>query len=750
MKIKDKNIIVVGLLCALASVITFGMFILKSGGFFTVAGDFETQQLTFNILLNEVIKKGGIDSYTWNLDLGTSTVQGFSFYELGSVFFWISMIFPAKMFPYLVGWIYCLKYCVAGVCSYLYLRSYVKEKKWAIIGAILYAFSGYQATNLMFYHFHDVVAFFPLLLLGFDRLMDNKRQKALFVFAVFINCITNYFFFVMEVVFLILYFLIRYFYENKKIQIERVWTSLISGAWGIAMAAVLFLPNVIYIMGNQRSEMKFDIRMLVGNLKYYFYIVKGMLFSADAMGCQSAIYREDWTSTSCYIPVIGISFAVAYVAKKRDWLSRILVIMTIISFSPLLNSMFLLFTKSKRRWWYMFILMVVAASVQVLDAWEEYKTKRYLGIIAMTEIVFFIGVVLVSKLGILQIQVYDKVHFGILFAISFGGIVSILLTVKKRFRYDVMLAITMIGAVLSTATTLYFYQNNETEYIGLIYEKFVAGSQLDKRDEQYRYALNDNILGLVGEASGLGVFSSTVSNSITTFDELFGFYSPVSRLDKTSIEGLAQLLGGKYIVSTEKKDLLEVNKFKANGTQYYVYEQDACPIGYAVDYYITKSDLMKYETNERPRILLNAAVIDDDDTKRIGGKLERFKFGEQNSHMKVQEAVIKNVEQKVNKFERDSDGMKFITSYENDSFVYLSVPYDEGWHVEVDGVETSIINSGGMMLINVPGGKHNVRFQYSTPYYKIGCMISLVSIMGFVMYLIVNEYLKNKKEKDNE
>ena len=69
-----------------------------------------------------------------------------------------------------------LKYGVASLTAYAYIRRFVKTPNAALIGALLYAFSGFQAYNVFFNHFHDVTAFFPLLLLALEqRVVDGRR-----------------------------------------------------------------------------------------------------------------------------------------------------------------------------------------------------------------------------------------------------------------------------------------------------------------------------------------------------------------------------------------------------------------------------------------------------------------------------------------------------------------------------------------------------------------------------------------------
>ena len=159
-----KNLKRCACLCALLALLTFLPFIVQGRGVFTVASDFNDQQIPFTICLHNNLLDGGLDGWAWNVDLGSSTLQSFTFYELGSVFFWLSMLFPARLFPWLVGWLYMLKYAAAGAAAYLYLSLFVRDRRYAAAGAVLYAFSGFSATNVVYYHFHEVIAGFPLLL----------------------------------------------------------------------------------------------------------------------------------------------------------------------------------------------------------------------------------------------------------------------------------------------------------------------------------------------------------------------------------------------------------------------------------------------------------------------------------------------------------------------------------------------------------------------------------------------------------
>ena len=158
--------------CAgIIGLLAFGGVILQSGGFLTLAADFNEQQLPFSVAAWKGVRSGS--PWLWGVDLGSSLITTFSFYNLGSPFFWLTLPFPVDSFPRLAGFLFILKYMTAAGSGYVYLRRFCGTPA-AVTGALIYAFSGFQATNLMFSHFHDVVAFFPLLLTGLeDHLREN-------------------------------------------------------------------------------------------------------------------------------------------------------------------------------------------------------------------------------------------------------------------------------------------------------------------------------------------------------------------------------------------------------------------------------------------------------------------------------------------------------------------------------------------------------------------------------------------------
>ena len=80
-------------------------------------------------------------------------------------------------------------------------------------------FRDFQSTNVFFFHFHEPMIMFPLLLAALDAFIyDGKRM--VFTLAVFSACVVNYYFFVGQVLFVIIYFLMITLTKTYKFKVK--------------------------------------------------------------------------------------------------------------------------------------------------------------------------------------------------------------------------------------------------------------------------------------------------------------------------------------------------------------------------------------------------------------------------------------------------------------------------------------------------------------------------------------------------
>ncbi len=390
--------------------------LIKTGSaVFLYYGDYNAQQIPFYRHVVGAVHDGGF-GWDWYTDLGSNFIGSYSYYMLGSPFFWLMACFPASWVPYLMAPMYMLKYIVAALLAYCYLQRFVKNKNYAVIGALLYSFCGFQIYNTFFNQFHDVVAFFPLLLIGMEEFVQNDR-RGLFAAAVTVNALINYFMFAGQVVFCVIYFMFRISDKKFRITIKKFLWLAAEAVMGFMMAMFLFLPAALALSGNGRVGRTYTGS--IGNLFEYLYKGIAGIFTGDKTDYFAKVKKEldtlflwkhsgslywqrygqifesyffppdipsrvnffyghetRWASISMYLPMFSMSGVFAlFTVKGRKWLKKIIVFLVICSFFPLLNSLFFLFNSSYyARWLYMMTLMfALGTCVALEDARTRWK-----------------------------------------------------------------------------------------------------------------------------------------------------------------------------------------------------------------------------------------------------------------------------------------------------------------------------------------------------------------------------------------
>ncbi len=385
------KIFIAGVLLYLLAVLPF---IVYRGGIFFYYGDYNVQQVPFYILAHRAVRNGNF-FWNFNLDLGSSMGGSFAFYLWGSPYFWFSCLFPEAWIPYMMPFFMSLKYGTALVTSYVWLSTQVQSERGALLGALLYAFSGFAACNIVFQHFHEAIAFFPLYLLAADSLhthlqkarSSGSRAALLSGFLAFslmtaAMSVINYFFFFGQVVFLILYWLIRYCPGRHFMMVVREagWYVL-AALLGLALSAFFLIQVWDTVSGNTRL-----LDVLLGyNMVAYsepttpLAILKSFFMLPDLVGRGTLFTSEQVrvSSLSMYVPCFAVSGAIAFLrSQKRGWKRRLLMACLVTAFVPILNSVFAMFNSEYyARWFYMPILMICLVTVEELED-SDYSNLR--------------------------------------------------------------------------------------------------------------------------------------------------------------------------------------------------------------------------------------------------------------------------------------------------------------------------------------------------------------------------------------
>ena len=83
-------------------------FVVIDGGYFVYYGDYNAQQIPFYKVCIEAVQSGNF-GWNWQTDLGANFIGSYSFYTLGSPFFWLAALFPVSWSQYFLAPLLALK-----------------------------------------------------------------------------------------------------------------------------------------------------------------------------------------------------------------------------------------------------------------------------------------------------------------------------------------------------------------------------------------------------------------------------------------------------------------------------------------------------------------------------------------------------------------------------------------------------------------------------------------------------------------
>lgn len=728
--------------CALGATCIFLPFVIVDKGFFLYCGDFNSQYISFTQYANAFVKAGG--SWSWATDLGSGFVNSYSYYLLGSPFFWLSCLLPAAWQPYLMVPLLCLKYAVAGGGAYLWLRRYAKRQDLALIAGCLYAFSGFTVYNTFFFTFVDGIALFPYLLWALDEAVQEDR-RGLFAFVVAVNFLNNYFFFAGQIVFLLLYFVCQCTARAWRITPRLFGRLAFESLLGSAMGCVLAWPALLSLSLNPRT-VNFSSGygfLLYGKVQQYFAIFYNLFFPPDPPYLPN-LFTDctiKHTSMTAYLPLVSFSGALAWLrCRQGHAFRRLLFVCGLCAMVPVLNSAFYALNASYyARWWYMPVLILCAATLFALeDETIDIPRKGILPclLILLSSIAFAVVPVEGEEgewtFGVLQ----QPAQFWLMLGLGLVGLLAFWM-VLLWFERGPRLPRALLAAVLAFSclySVFHFAIGKFPQWErdgGYRQECYVEGPQLAAAlpdDGFYRtdsYETFDNLSMWTG-ISNLQFFSTTVEPSIMEFYPQLGVKRDVSSKPEAEHYALRSLLSVRFTLlplEEQANFLEEVEErgwtFWGEVGSYAVYENENwLPAAFVYDSYITAEQLETVPEDLRANILLRALVLDEDQIAAYGGWLTALESSDlaDRDYQAFQEDVAARRAGAASAVSADSRGLTATITLERENLVFFSVPYTEGWTATVNGQAAPVEKvSGGMIAVPAPAGECTIRLTYRTP-----------------------------------
>lgn len=770
----------IGLITAFAFFIPF---IIKDQGIFLYYGDYNAQQIPFYTMCHDMIREGNV-GWNWFTDLGVNFIGSYTFYLLGSPMFWLTIPFPREVVPYLMAPLLMLKFAFTSVTAYAYIKRFTKGRNMAVVGALMYAFCGFNIYNIFFNHFNEVVMLFPLLLISLEELMINNRRGG-FALMVAVMSLVNYYFFFGQIIFVVMYFIIRSTSKDFGFTWRKFFTVALESVIGLFISAVLLLPSIAALMGNTRlskSMLGYDM-FAYYNSQMYLEILSSFFFPPDIPARPNFFPDSDikWSSISAFLPIFSMTGVVAFMkGSKKNWIRKLLSVCGIFCFVPFLNQSFNFWNNTYyARWYYMPLLVCVVATCIAL---EDYIKDFKFSIPFVGGFILFFALVGVmpyrgedGKLVFFDLPRYEARFwiYVIISVVSLAIVILLIILIKKNAKHFNRFAVPAICLItVFTATYMISCGKELGESYDLIITNGVHGRETLElpempEDEFYRidsYECAEN-LGMLMKMPGINAFHSIVPPSVTEYYSLIGYGRGVGSRPDEKIVGLRALASVKYRFvlpeekeekqssgsgsssssgSEEKENKKEIDQlgFSYFDTQngYDIYVNDYfVPMGFTYDKLLDRDKYLESKSKKLDRIFLHGMFLTEEGYEEYSKYFETLdtpnNYSELTTDNQYKEACKKLAENAVDSFSFDKKGFSSEITVDKPAMLFFSVPYDNGWSATVNGTPVKIEKAnGGFMMIPIVEGKSEIRFDYETPWLAEGIKISLTALVLLGLY----------------
>ena len=386
--------------------------------------------------------------YSWNIGAGTNFSSLYAYY-LASPINWVLLIVPQSRVIEFMTYLIVVKIGLCGLAFTWYLGKHCRTQHFSIcFFGIFYALSGYLAAYSWNIMWMDCILIFPVIVLGLERLVLEKKSL-LYCVSLGFSILSNYYISIMTCMFLVLYFLVLILTQENKTagkvfgQLGRfVLYSLLAGG----LAAIVLMPEVYALSLTASGDSTFPTKV-----ESYFSIVE--MISRHLVAVDTEIGLDHWPNIYCGVAVLML--VPLYVMNRKYSFKEkagylFLTFFLLASFSlNVLNYIWHGFHYPNSlpcRQSYLYIFLILVMSFKGLSGIRDRSPRQI-----TTAIWIALGLVVLIQAITTQ---EDVTWFVIWMSLLFLGIYALLLCLYRRKKTDPILLVVLTMAVILAESVL--------------------------------------------------------------------------------------------------------------------------------------------------------------------------------------------------------------------------------------------------------------------------------------------------------
>ncbi|MES2703048.1 MAG: YfhO family protein [Bacteroidota bacterium] len=763
-------LLLLGALFVIGFIVYLDYLLLQKVFFFKdIGSDSYNYSYPYLTFISEYIKNYGIPKWSFNNGMGQSLFPFF-------------LRDPFDIFLYMGGKNAVLfgtaykelaKILLSGLVFFYYLRTIRLADYTAIIGSMLFAFCGFMVVGGGWYFFSFETFNLALLLLGFEQLF-MKNKWYLFPVAIFLICISQPFNLYVYGLFLAIYAIFRHLqegeFDGKKLGI--LFAKMIGfGVLGMLISSPFLIENIMQLLESPRgsgtssyTKVLFSQPMLATADKVQFGSAVMRLFSSDMIG--SGTDFKGWQNYLeapmfyCGLPcLLLVPQVFSFLNKRRKIVFGIFLALWIIPvIFPWFRYAFWLFSGDYYRGYS--IVLAVVLMYYAMWALDHIIREKKINLIVLIATVVFLFILMnypyfaediknasVSVFVSLMLVVYAALLFFIGKANSNANMKYILFfAVAIELMYLSRISVNDRDPVTAAELT---EKSGYNDYTVEALARFKDDKSFYRVDKMYasspamHYSLND--------AQAQGYRGTTEYNPFN--QEHYVYYLQLMGISDKKDEHTARWatgLSSRPILESENRVKYMLAKDQVNPLWYAICDtlgsvgnvkmfrnKFLLPFGYTYNTYIKESLFEGISNLQKDFVSLKACVVKDADVSKLAGFKEfnlrdtipgsafNFDIYRQDVNALSLDSMV------VDKFTDNAISGK-VTASEN-KVMYLSIPYDAGWQLKVDGKpQEKMVVFAGMTGVYLPKGSHTVELNYNLRYYGNGLILGFIGLLAYV------------------
>ncbi len=553
----------------------------------------------------------------WDMHIGygSDILTTLHYYVIGDPLTLFSVFVPEKYTEILYEILIFLRIYLAGITFSIYCFYRKNPKQATFLGSLVYIFAGWTIYASMKHpYFSNPMIYLPLVLMGIEKIY--KREKPyLFIWATAIAAMSNFYFFYMISVFMVLYAAFRYFGIFRKRAVKDVlrWFFKFAGFYLVSLmiAAMIFLPVVMTLFETERFQAQNYVPLLYDHIYYEKYL-----------GCLIGENMIQWGVAGFSAVTMAGVFVIFSKKKKYTGLKWGFVMMNLFLLIPFAGHVLNGFSYVSNRWIWAYGMLIAYILVQ---AYPEFftlriseKKKIFIMLLVYCVLALFADAARTQR----NIMAVMMLVLAVFTVVSYGNIF-----VQGKYLCA-MLVVVLVASILLNVSYQYSYEKDYLSEFEGKGESLVAlesgpdkeikslEASSDSRYDQYKTGSYVNSAMYMGTNSTSYYFSVANGNISRFFNEMY-LNTPwdyhYSSLDgRTILDRLASVKyfaiknnGYAYLPYGYDREASSTKKYK-------IYENgNSLPLGYTYDSWIPREKYEKLSVTEKQQALLQGAVVEE-------------------------------------------------------------------------------------------------------------------------------------------